>query len=211
VLLDLRVGKYLVFDAIASDMWNLVLSVPDHATCVDRLIGQFGITRSRCEHDLDEFIEGCTKRGLLRVGAADAPRNTAVWVRYNSPSALNAWKCLYTTRRSLAHSGFSSTYDLHRRMAKIETPTNREAVSLSTALRAFCRAENFFPFVDARIDCLPRSLALHRFMISVAIDADHCIGVRRFPFGAHAWVEVAGTVVCDSASFVRRFTPIARA
>jgi hypothetical protein len=211
VLLDLRVGRYLIFDAVASYMWNLLVSEADHEQRLDSLASRFDVTRSRCKHDLDEFLESCKKRGLLRTGTVEAPINTIVRVRYISPKALSAWKCLYTTGRSLAHVGFSATYDIHCRMAGLQTSIGRDAVSLSTALRAFRRAENFWPTRDARKDCLPRSLALHRFLLSIGIDADHCIGVRRFPFRAHAWVEVGKTVVCDSESFVRQFTEIARA
>jgi hypothetical protein len=86
-----------------------------------------------------------------------------------------------------------------------------DGMRLRTALLAFSRAENCFSVGDSRIDCLPRSLALHRFLRSVGIGAEHCIGVRRFPFGAHAWVEITGSVVLDSPAFVRDFHVIARA
>src|SRR5437899_3099153 len=66
VVLDLRVGKYLIFDAIASLMWNLLLSVPDHKTRVDQLANHYKITCSRCEFDFDVFIESCKKREFLR-------------------------------------------------------------------------------------------------------------------------------------------------
>lgn len=42
------------------------------------------------------------------------------------------------------------------------------------------------------------------------VPADHVIGVRRFPFQAHAWVECAGRVGFDSPHFVRCYTELAR-
>ncbi len=78
------------------------------------------------------------------------------------------------------------------------------------ALRAFQIAENFITVSDVNIDCLPRSLALHRFLASCDVPAQHCIGVRRYPFGAHAWVEVNGVPVCDTATFVEQFSVLAR-
>jgi hypothetical protein len=96
-------------------------------------------------------------------------------------------------------------------MMKPEALAVRDAeMSLSTAIRVFQRAENFFSTRYAGIDCLPRSLALHRFLLSVGLNANHCIGVRCFPFGAHAWVEVKGTLVCDSESFVNKYNEISR-
>jgi hypothetical protein len=37
VLLDLRVGRYLIFDAVASYMWNLLVSEADHEQRLDSL------------------------------------------------------------------------------------------------------------------------------------------------------------------------------
>jgi Transglutaminase-like superfamily/Coenzyme PQQ synthesis protein D (PqqD) len=211
VVLDLRVSQYLIFDEVASCMWTVLLSIPDRSQRVDEIVSRFNVPRSKCEHDMDEFLKSCEKRGLLCQGAAELPKAAGCRVPYRSPNVLNAWKSLYATRRSLAISGFSETYHLHLRITTPETSNGRRVGSLSAAIRAFNRAENLFSVRDAPNDCLPRSLALHRYLLSAGFDADHCIGVRRFPFGAHAWVEVARTVVCDSESFVGQFTEIARA
>lgn len=106
VVLDLRVGQYLSFDEVASYMWNTLLSVPDHILRIDYITNHFDITRSQCEHDLNSFIENCKERELLVIGKDQTPINPPVSVRYNSPNTLNAWKCLYLTRRFLARSDF---------------------------------------------------------------------------------------------------------
>jgi hypothetical protein len=164
--------------------------------------------------DLAAFVRNCVERNLIRDPAASgisesAERLSSNVARTRSPTVFHAWLCLYTTRRTLARRGFSWAY---QRIYDLPKPTgDPNDVRLRAALRAFSRAENFFSAGDARIDCLPRSLALHRFLRAVAIGAEHCIGVRRFPFGAHAWVEVAGRIVHDSPAFVRDFHVISRA
>lgn len=42
------------------------------------------------------------------------------------------------------------------------------------------------------------------------IPADHIIGVRRFPFQAHAWVECTGRVLFDLPDFVQGYAELAR-
>lgn len=210
VVLDLRVGQYLIFDAVASYFWNTLLDAPPHGVSVEKIARRFKITGARCEQDIDDFIRDCEQRGLLGPDADEAPRLNPVSVRRGSSSSLNAWKCLYATRRLLARSGFAKVYEIHSRLRPAQSPPDWRSPSLSTAIRAFRRAENFFPIREAPHDCLPRSLALHRFLLSLGIKAEHRIGVRHFPFEAHAWTEVAGEIVCDSRSFVGEFVEISR-
>jgi hypothetical protein len=213
VVLDLRVGTYLVFDAVASTMWNIMLTSVDESDRVERLAADFDVSSDRVRKDLAAFARSCAERNLVSDPAASvvsesAERVSGTNARARPPTIFHAWQCLYTTRRTLARRGFSCAYQRIYDLPK--AAGDPDGVRLRAALRAFSRAENFFPAGDARIDCLPRSLALLQFVRSVGIGAEHCIGVRRFPFGAHAWVEVAGTVVHDSPAFVRDFHVIAR-
>ena len=49
-----------------------------------------------------------------------------------------------------------------------------------------------------RLDCLPRSVAIYILLRRRGVPATLRIGVKRFPFGAHAWVECLGEVLDDS-------------
>lgn len=46
-----------------------------------------------------------------------------------------------------------------------------------------------------RLDCLPRALAIFVLLRSRGVSATLRIGVKRYPFGAHAWVECLGGVL----------------
>ena len=48
------------------------------------------------------------------------------------------------------------------------------------------------------LDCLPRSLAIYVLLRRQGVPATLRIGVKRFPFAAHAWVECLGEVLDDS-------------
>ncbi len=49
-----------------------------------------------------------------------------------------------------------------------------------------------------RLNCLPRSLAIYILLRRQHVPATLRVGVKRFPFAAHAWVECLGEVIDDS-------------
>lgn len=48
-----------------------------------------------------------------------------------------------------------------------------------------------------RPDCLPRALAAFVVLRRSGVDASLRVGARKYPFAAHAWVEVDGLCVTD--------------
>jgi hypothetical protein len=209
VVLDLRAGRYLVLEAAASRIWNLLIATMDRDAIVRTLTSEFDVTPEQARTDLDQFTEDCERRGLLSRTPLDSTQfcPAAKPLAPRQPTTFHALRILRAVRRELTKSGFAHVYEGNARIGK---PRDRDPRRLASALRAFSIAENFVPSADARIDCLPRSLALHRFLVTAGVAADHCIGVRRFPFGAHAWVEVGNVVVCDADAFVQKFDVIAR-
>lgn len=59
-----------------------------------------------------------------------------------------------------------------------------------------------------REDCLPRALTLQFLLSRRGIRSTFRMGVRQFPFAAHAWVEHRGRIVGDLAARVGRYTPL---
>ena len=60
------------------------------------------------------------------------------------------------------------------------------------------------------LDCLPRSLTLYLLLRRRGVPAALRIGVKRYPFGAHAWVECRGEVLDDTPTSRRQepYVPI---
>lgn len=61
-----------------------------------------------------------------------------------------------------------------------------------------------------RRDCLPRALTTCLLLRRAGVSATLRIGVKRYPFGAHAWVECEGESLDDASSSWRReaYVPI---
>lgn len=62
-----------------------------------------------------------------------------------------------------------------------------EAVRIAT--RYYCRW---------RLDCLPRAMTIYLLLRRRGVPATLRIGVKRYPFAAHAWVECLGEVLDNS-------------
>lgn len=200
-----------MFDDAASALWSVLTGIDDAVTAFERIAARYDVDEPRFHTDLEAFARRCVAEGLLehagsseRVPAADgAVASPSARARAVVPRTLRALTSLVATQRALARDGFARTYDRYALL-----PAAADAVPLREALSAFGRAENFFVARRAPDDCLARSLALYRFLRSAGVCAVHVIGVRRFPFAAHAWVECDGAEVLATTSC--GFTQLAR-
>jgi hypothetical protein len=209
VLLDLLSGEYVVFDQIATSMWKLLLTVPTEQR-VAVLQEQFDAPTALLKKDISAFTKTCLERGFIQI----EPLRPIEHV-YNRPIrksvlALRAWWALGATACTLRVRGFPATYKNYSRMPKPACDRELPVDLLVRAQQAFSKAENFFVMKTAPKDCLPRSLALYRFLILIGIPVEHCIGVLRYPFGAHAWVEFQGKALFDQQDYVRSYAVLAR-
>lgn len=207
VILDLKTENYKILDDAASLLWSVLIGETDATTSLAGLAQRYDVAEDRLQVDLTTFADQCLAEGLLVRAeslAPSIPGSTRIPpARGRSPSTLGALICLVATRRALARHGFRVTYDRYARL-----PIGPESIPLDRALSTFTRAENFFISSRAPGDCLIRSLSLYRFLRRGNIPAEHVIGVRRFAFSAHAWVEYEGLPVLDDRA--QRFTPLAR-
>jgi hypothetical protein len=207
VLLDLNTESYSILDDAASVFWPVLLGEVNAPAALASLARTYDVDESRLRADLAAFAEQCVAKGLLaRADSLNSPSSSTVPAprRHRSrPNTIRALLSLIATRNSLARHGFRTTYERYARI-----PSGLAEGALETALRMFSRAENFFIARRAPGDCLVRSLSLYRFLRLVNIPAEHVIGVRRFAFSAHAWVEYQGSPLLDDRA--RTFTPLSR-
>jgi hypothetical protein len=199
VLLDLLTANYFLLNETASRMWESFLGIPCELPCASK--------------DLQDFVKNCIDRQFLSTqppkSRREDPRSRRI-TRSGRPFLL--WRALTSligTAVSMRINGFSSTYLSY---AKCGSPVYSGCAS-ATVLRAqeaFLKAEEFFWYWRAPADCLPRSLALFRFLRSLGMPALHRIGGRRVPtFSMHAWVELDGMPLLENQSSAERYTVLA--
>jgi hypothetical protein len=211
VLLDLRGGDYVILNSVASAMWRALLCIGDHRERIIALEQEFDVPADRLEADLVEFIGKSVERGYLEQHETPAFRESRHPLGiHRKMLVLRAWQSLHSTTRALSRSGFARTYRDYSCFAKPSIDDISVDTLIARAEWAFSHAENFFLIHSVPNDCLPRSLALYRFLLSAGVPADHVIGVQRHPFRAHAWVVCQGRVLFDSHEFTSSFTELAR-
>ena len=166
------------------------------------------------DSDIRDFIDDCCSRGLVVSTRTARPKSTkARAVSVGLLARFGLWtplaiQSLRRADRQLRRRGFSFAHAYHDAYFA-GLYAMRPAAELGSALVSFYRAESFVPMPGAPDDCLPRSLALFAYLRSLGFQAEHLIGVRRYPsLTMHAWVEVEGDVVADRIAS-KEFVPLA--
>lgn len=204
LFIDLRTEGYFALDPDAARSWQKIL---DADGIVSSVVAS--IPNSRERSLFLSFVEECVHRGFLTTEPPQPLVRKAPIVAARRPFLVPvAWWYLATTSFSLRHHGFSKTY--LRCEGKPARPVPNLATALDEALDAFRIAENFIVLRGAPNDCLPRSLALFRFLLAGGVPARHRIGGIRFPgYRMHAWVDVDSRVLLNSPKDVSEFHVIA--
>lgn len=76
---------------------------------------------------------------------------------------------------------------------------------IDRSVQALATAAAFFP---GRALCLEQSLVLYGCLRSARFPVRLRLGVRPFPFEAHAWVELHGKPVYEDGEKLKRFLPL---
>lgn len=196
VVLDLKQDRYAVLDEIGTIFWHALTTTADQAQCLDGVGAAYEVTTATLERDLASFACVCASRGWLTTSPPVLVNQRAARVT-RSPSIFLAWWALMEMLVLRKLTGIQTLYAMAvKRAVPLDNPTAHE--QLGRALSAFIGAENFVKLPGGAQDCLPRSLALFAFLSRCGISSRHCIGVRRTPFEAHAWVEVDGKPVLEN-------------
>jgi Transglutaminase-like superfamily len=198
-VLDLRRGAYSALDPAWSPAW--LAAVGD------------GPAQSEPASDGPEaaaLIGAARRRGWISdvpdAGAPIRPDAVLPMLCRVRPS-LAAWYALVRAGLQLRR-GFWPAYSA---LARGGAPQRGGTVGIADATSAFLRAEQAFVSRLGVEDCVPRSFALFRFLRDgCGLRAEHVIGIRRYPFSAHAWVQYDGVPVFDKPDRIASFTPIAR-
>lgn len=96
---------------------------------------------------------------------------------------------------------------LERRLGRLSPAENPADAPTAQLADAHVRARMLYP---RRIECLVGSAALAAHAWSAGIPAVFVIGVQKYPFIAHSWVEHDGRVVNDRSEVSRRLAHILR-
>lgn len=122
-----------------------------------------------------------------------------------APSVARCALLLLAVRAYLKVRGFGASVAWARRLGAKAGEGTLPPDEVARAAYHVALAAAFFP---GRAVCLEQSLALYVLLRRRGVPADLRLGVRVYPFLAHAWVEVAGEPVNEDREAVENLRPL---
>lgn len=155
---------------------------------------------------------------LLAIGIVQAtpPGSRAEYRSADPPTmelrpGVDAWAPIRARILAVSHALFA-TAEFRRRTFSdlLAQPQRKRRVwsshgSLGQAYAAF---DAILPWIPFEGKCLQRAFMLRSHLHATGHSADWVLGVRAWPFLAHAWVQVGPIVVGDTLERIRSYTPI---
>ncbi|HVT14744.1 MAG TPA: lasso peptide biosynthesis B2 protein [Thermoanaerobaculia bacterium] len=125
------------------------------------------------------------------------------------PATLQALTVFVLIDAGLRLFGFNRVYRWIVTAAAGRAPEEAPAEARQRVVEAVNGATRLY--YRRRRDCLPKALATFFLLRRRRIPAALVLGVKKFPFAAHAWVESQGEVIDDVPERVARYSVISRA
>lgn len=123
--------------------------------------------------------------------------------RTGAPSMLVCLLLLTAVDASLRLFGLRRTVHAMRGLVGSRQSPTRPGL-ITDAAHAVATAAAFYP---RRALCLEQSLVLYWVLRRRGVEAQLKVGVRPFPFTAHAWVEHNGHPINEQEDFVTQLAP----
>ena len=121
------------------------------------------------------------------------------------PSVPGSMLLIALLKLALGVAGFERTWRCIRRRAERVPISSGDEADVAPTEQAVALAAALYP---GRAQCLERSLLLYWHLRRAGVPVRYRMGVQRYPFMAHAWIELDGEPINDVPEHVRRFTPI---
>lgn len=219
VFLNTATNKLLSIDKIGDLIVTLCLEGHSPEIIKDALAEKYPAKQNDVALDVDEFIDELLSNHLFVNSTSPSPGHkvfsniafifvrTFLWgTAIHSMKAASAKLYLRLTILSLCLT--SGSFELIRRVIA-EYPQSAKADNTSpnsvvNALKVACK---YYP---TQVLCLQQSAVLALSLRDLGHNAELVLGTMKYPFKAHAWVEIDGELIGEMSSFQKSLTEIAR-
>jgi hypothetical protein len=233
-ILDFKRGQFYGLDKIATSMVSLVIEKGVEET-VGELTQIYDATDEQVRSDLTQLLEQLEQKRLLVATGKQSDRGChwfysglsqildrpCLWILKTialilrhllnpepTPNRLAIELLLILSWFSFRLLGWSRTISLwqnwHRAIATIDSSqADRAIATVDRMVREGAAAKLFLPMV-----CKERALVgYHLLRTFYGLPATLVIGIDRYPFQIHAWVECDGKVITDAPEHCESFLP----
>jgi hypothetical protein len=112
--------------------------------------------------------------------------------------SINAYLLFILIDVGFSVCGFGRVYSFFvsrgKKGAK-RAPKSEDREIISATCKAVSTATRFY--YRARKDCLPKALTIYHLLRRQGLQVDFCLGVKKYPFSGHSWVEYEGEIIDD--------------
>ncbi len=215
-IVDLRRGRFYAIGTVGAQMIDIAIGQGgDNVAQV--VAEEFGVPRATAEQDWKDLRHTLQSAGLLRSKSSRSLRASNALER--SPRNGKTPKCTVPRKPclsilmafcwfSLRLFGWARTVRwMRRRHAELNSATNQGPETIAAV-------DGTVRDAAARLilspECKERALVAWQILRGrMGLPAVLFVGIRLYPFQAHAWVELQGQCVSDDEARCREFTPIA--
>lgn len=206
VLLHLETGRVIAINEIGSRVWQCFEEHLSVEATIDAIASEYDAPRDRVVADVMAFIIALEAHKLAtpveRSAKADDPRAARC-----HRDMIVALVGLIAVDVVLSIGGFHWLYRTIRRWPVARRANIAEAKAIEHVQTALDRAAVWYP---REALCLARSAVGTIMLRRLGTPATFVVGIRKVPFYAHAWIEVAGRVVNDSPNVQERYPAVGR-
>jgi Transglutaminase-like superfamily len=229
IILDVQGGRFHSLIQSGSKTWSILAARQGitQTELVDELMDHEEFAREpreKVEAAIEHILQQLTNDGLLETGylsqrstrqrfkcglcvaVANAIRhtgNTLIRFRGVHAAAFIEFAFYEVIRR---FGGFYARHKIIRKWPIANVPRGNDSAELPALCEAVHTAAVWYP---KQTLCLQKASVTTSLLRQHGFQADMKIGVRKQPFQAHAWVEVAGQVVGDHQNVRKYFKEIA--
>ena len=231
-ILDFQRGQFYGLDRMATLMLSLVLQQGIDAT-VSEISQTYGVEEEQVRTDLTELLENLAAKGLLvKPGkTATNPVITKI-IDYFTAACLYLFKIFALLLRRLLNPqatpnrltvelllsaswlsfrllGWSHTLALWEKWTS-STESIADSAELIQQVDKMVR-EAAASKLFLSVVCKERALVgYHLLRVFYGLPAVLIVGINRYPFQIHAWVECNGLIVTDDKAHCQPFIPVVR-
>jgi len=225
VLLNQKTGKYLGLNAVGMQILEMSQAGQTIEQIIAHLAAQYRIEKGIIQRDVGRFLEQAVKHELVVFSPEAGPRadcppyGVAPVLSKDVPLAgvnpgllliLRAYVLLFVIDWRLKFRTFDAVLKwLNIKSKKAGATANSSATErtvIQQVRHAVDTATKFY--YRTRKDCLPNAMLAYYLMKKRGAPVKFCIGVAKFPFKGHAWVEYEGKVVYTTPASLWQYRAI---
>jgi len=225
VLLNQKTGKYLGLNAVGTQILEMIQAGLGTEHITEKLAVVYQVDKATIQRDVEQFLEQAAKHDLLVFGLASESPITA---DPSAPAApvlsrdipehgakarlwlvLHAYLLLFIIDWRLKSHSFNAVLQWLNEKSEGATPTRDPAtdrIVIQQVSEAIGGATKFY--YRTRRDCLPNAMLAYYLMRRQGVVVKFCIGVTKFPFKGHAWVEYEDKVVYTTPASLWKYRAI---